>query len=591
MKNNSTFSDEPLSQIEAPLESGEMLALVLIWSRDEPARVGEVWLIPPTPTGQEWTLGRGMPVEMGGGRLKPVRQRPGSLLPTGPLISPRISRDQLLIRVEQNGTLEVENVGRAHLYVRDQETKHTVIAPGDLLELHNELTFLCVRRPGLIPLHPDAKSGSIHVFGAPDVFGMVGESTQMWELRRQIAMLAAQSNHVLILGASGTGKELVARALHISSARRNRPLISRNAATIPEGLIDAELFGNMKNYPNPGMPERSGLVGEADGSSLFLDEFAELPAALQAHLLRVMDDGEYQRLGESGPRRSSFRLIAATNRSQRHLKHDILARLKSRLRLPDLNARREDIPLLTRHLLRRLAVQDPGLALRYFRDGDAAGDPRITPAFMSALVRHRFTTHVRELERILLDAVSESRGRYLDLTAELRRELDSSRSPSSTGGPTQVREKAIDEAIERTVNGRATAFRSSHLPPELPEIEAVGPVPDQLEARPKRAQVNPDLQLPTAHPNGHGSESSPHQRPGGAALSLTIEQLGATVRASLPKGMTYEALNELCEELKAAYVARVLEASDGRLFRAARLLECNRDVIRRCLERHRRSGG
>lgn len=90
--------------------------------------------------------------------------------------------------------------------------------------------------------------------------------------------------------------------------------MARNAATLPEGLLDAELFGNIKNYPNPGTPERAGLVGEADGSTLFLDEIGEISQVAQAHLLRVLDDGEYHRLGEAKARKSHLRLISATNR-------------------------------------------------------------------------------------------------------------------------------------------------------------------------------------------------------------------------------------------------------------------------------------
>ena len=139
----------------------------------------------------------------------------------------------------------------------------------------------------------------------------------------------------LLLGESGTGKELAARAVHQLSQRGRQQFVARNAATLPAGLIDAELFGNAKNYPNPGMPERRGLIGEADGGSLFLDEIGELPVELQAHLLRVLDgDGEYQRLGEGVARRSNFRLIAATNRDPSTLKHDLAARFTARIELP-----------------------------------------------------------------------------------------------------------------------------------------------------------------------------------------------------------------------------------------------------------------
>ena len=134
--------------------------------------------------------------------------------------------------------------------------------------------------------------------------------------------------------------------------------MSRNgSATLPAGLIDAELFGNVANYPNAGMAERPGLIGEADGSTLFLDEIGELPDALQTHLLRVLDDGgEYQRLGDARRRHADLRLIAATNRPVRQLKHDLAARLRLRVHLPGLNERPEDVPLLARFLLQRAAA-------------------------------------------------------------------------------------------------------------------------------------------------------------------------------------------------------------------------------------------
>src|SRR5690606_25111169 len=144
---------------------------------------------------------------------------------------------------------------------------------------------------------------------------------------------------------------------------------------------DAELFGNVKNYPNPGMPERAGLIGEADGSTLFLDEIGDLPNAHQVHLLRVLDDdGEYQRLGESKVRRSSFRLVAATNRPFESLKHDFLARFTHRVTVPGLPERRDDIPLILDSILRRIAKRNATIAARFFerRVGEYA-EPRLAP--------------------------------------------------------------------------------------------------------------------------------------------------------------------------------------------------------------------
>ena len=409
------------SRLGATGSEAATLALVVIWSRQEPDRIGEILLVPsfgPEP----WIFGRGRGNEQR--RLSLVRQRPGADEPTGPLECPRISRVQLHLSMIDGEALLVENLGSCPLMHGGRELTCATVAPGEVVELRNELLFLCVRRE---PMPPPASADlalPLHPFGEADAFGMVGEGPAVWDLRRRIVGAAPHRAHVLILGESGSGKELVARAIHARSSRGGRPIVARNAATIPEGLADAELFGNVRNYPNPGMPERPGLIGEAHGSTLFLDEFAELPPRLQAHLLRVMDEGEYQRLGEATSRRADLRVLAATNRPQGDIKYDILARLQIRIEVPDLNTRREDIPLLARSLLRRLAAADREIAERFFPEGDPGGAPRISPVLMQALVQHHYTTHVRELDRLLLGAALGSRGRYVELVAAVRRDLE-----------------------------------------------------------------------------------------------------------------------------------------------------------------------
>ena len=197
------------------------------------------------------------------------------------------------------------------------------LKPGDTLLLKNQLLLLCARRPLEMRGLRDFPASAVGPFGEPDALGIVGESPAVWRLRDRIAWNAKAGRHVLILGESGTGKELAARALHTLSPLAGRRFVARNAATIPAGLVDAELFGNVKGYPNAGMPERPGLVGEADGGTLFLDEIGELPQSLHANLLRVLDGGEYHRLGGSSARRADIRLIAATNRDPGALKHDL----------------------------------------------------------------------------------------------------------------------------------------------------------------------------------------------------------------------------------------------------------------------------
>ncbi len=417
-------------EVGSTLDSRVPNALVLLWSRDEPERSGEIALLPSGRAGLSVTLGRAE-AEGDPSRLELGRQRPGEITPTGALRSPRVSREQLRFRVRKGGALEVENVGRAPLLVNGEAVSSAELAPGDLLEIQKQALFLVTHRPLLLPRFAEGTpTPAPFRFGEPDAWGVVGESPETWALRERVAFVAGRAAHVLIRGASGTGKELVAQAIHALSPRARGPLVTRNAATIPETLIDAELFGNARNYPNPGMPDRPGLIGESDGGTLFLDEFAEIPPAMQAHLLRVLDQGEYHRLGEARTRKADFRLIAATNRPESAMKEDVLARLRIRVEVPDLNARREDIPLLVVHLLRRVAKSDPHLANRFFPDGNARGRPRVSLALMDALVRRRYSTNVRELESLLWKAMTEVKGDTLDLW-----EGYAESAPPEEGGP------------------------------------------------------------------------------------------------------------------------------------------------------------
>lgn len=397
--------------VQAGPERRRVPALALLWARDEAERVGEVLLL---ERGVRVLLGRSDGPAAGVLRGELVRQRPGRVEPTGPLRSARVSRDQLVLRADADGEIRVENVGRCPLLVNGQEATVATVGPGDRLELLGQVGFLVTERPVSSLPWPEGLPLPRFPFGSADPAGIVGESEAAWKLREEIAFLAPRSGHVLVRGESGTGKELVAQALHGGSGRAGRTFVARNAATIPDSLVDAELFGNARNYPNPGMAERPGLIGEADGGTLFLDEFGELPPSVQAHLLRVLDAGEYQRLGDARPRRSDFRLIAATNRPESALKEDVLARFRLRVVLPGLADRPEDVPLLAVHVLRRAARGDRAVAERCFPDGDVAQLPRVTPALVEALVARPWRTHVRELEAVLWAAIAKSRGGALE---------------------------------------------------------------------------------------------------------------------------------------------------------------------------------
>ncbi len=436
MSGTATLEDDAPSWEAHGLPGVMPLHLVIAWSLEQPGRIGESAVI----TGP-MVLGRGEPEAPAGHTLaRFVRWRPDMAWPTAPLADSRLSRVQLLLRPLVSGALAVENVGRCKLLIDGQERTTAMLRAGDTLTLRNTMVLVVVQRgaPGSTLL--SAPPLASFAFGGPDPHGIVGESAAAWKLRAELAFAARTEHHVLLRGASGVGKELAARALHAMSTRAGRPLVARNAATFPEGLVDAELFGTARNYPNTGSPERVGVVGEADGSFLFLDEIGELAPAMQAHLLRVLDhDGEYQRLGEAKRRRSDLRLIAATNRGLEALKHDFAARFIARIDLPGLGARREDIPLLLRALLRRAAGRDAMIRERFFLPAVAGAEPepRIDPRLVEALLRHAFTHHTRELERLAWRAIASSTGDFVGLTPEVEAELADVSEPEvgETAGP------------------------------------------------------------------------------------------------------------------------------------------------------------
>jgi DNA-binding NtrC family response regulator len=429
-------------------------ALVLAWSAEEPGRIGEVAFT--GPLGQSLVLGRGD--DGSSDRMRFFRQRPGELVEAPPLEGKALSRRQLVVRRFAAG-IEVERVGRCPLFVNGASVDGAAVTPGDVLWLRGQLVLYCCLRPRRLPLARYFPEGAWGSFGEPDAFGMLGESPTMWGLRDQIAFGAKSGVHILLRGDSGTGKELAARAIHGLSARAGKALVSRNAATFPSGLIDAELFGNAKNYPNPGTPERPGLIGQAHGSTLFLDEIGELPQDLQSHLLRVLDEGgEYQRLGEATIRRSDFYLIGATNRPPASLKHDLLARLAVRIELAPLGDRREDIPLLLRSLLLRAAEKSPEIGSRFVVRLGGRADVRVDGALIDALLRRRFATNVRELDGLLWRAMGASPDDVVLFSKAAFAPTDKTPEDSSSALPARVQDR---------MDGAALPARRSpaHAPP------------------------------------------------------------------------------------------------------------------------------
>jgi DNA-binding NtrC family response regulator len=238
---------------------------------------------------------------------------------------------------------------------------------------------------------------------------LVGSSAPMREIYSLIDQVAPSSASVLITGESGTGKELVARTIHKLSPRRDKPFIGINCSAIPETLMESELFGHEKGAFTGAASRRQGCFELADSGTLLLDEIAEMPALLQAKLLRVIEERAIRRLGSKKEINVDVRLLAATNRdpddaiSSGKLRGDLLYRLNVfRIHLPALKDRKEDLPLLAQHLLTQLA--------------DKHGRPArfLSPAAITALQFHAWPGNVRELRNVIERAVIVCSGEQIE---------------------------------------------------------------------------------------------------------------------------------------------------------------------------------
>lgn len=263
---------------------------------------------------------------------------------------------------------------------------------------------------------------------------LVGDSPPMRELRTIIAKVAPTDAAILLRGESGTGKELVARAIHRNSRRAEAPFVAINCASIPETLLESELFGYEKGAFTGADRPKMGLVEVANGGTLFLDEIGDLPVPLQAKVLRMLQEQEVQRVGGLRPIKVNVRLIAATNRDletaiqQRTFRQDLYYRLNViSIELPPLRERAEDIPLLVEHFCAKAA--------RKLR----RTVPRFAPDALEALKRYPFPGNVRELENLierLLILCERDEIQCEDLPEDIRT-LNRSRRPglSATSAP------------------------------------------------------------------------------------------------------------------------------------------------------------
>jgi two-component system, NtrC family, response regulator PilR len=221
---------------------------------------------------------------------------------------------------------------------------------------------------------------------------IIGQSPKMQEMFKLIPKIAQSNSNVLIIGESGSGKELVATALHNLSYRKDKNLITINCAAFSEGLLESELFGHMKGAFTGAMYNKQGLFEIADGGSVFLDEIGEMPISLQAKLLRVIENGTFRRVGGTTDIKVDVRVISATNKDIKEevtsgrFREDLYYRLNVvPINIPPLRERKEDIPLLVEHFLKKTSDN-----LK-----------RITPKAMKLLMDYSWKGNVRELENII----------------------------------------------------------------------------------------------------------------------------------------------------------------------------------------------
>src|SRR5258706_2174076 len=363
---------------------------------------------------------------------------------------------------------------------------------------------------------------------------MLGQAPAMQDVFRAIGRLSQSNVTVLITGESGSGKELVARALHKHSPRANGPFVAINTAAIPKDLLESELFGHERGAFTGAQTTRRGRFEQADGGTLFLDEIGDMPFDLQTRLLRVLSDGQFYRVGGHNPLRSNVRVIAATHQNLEErvklgaFREDLFHRLNViRLRLPALRERREDVPALARFFLHKSA-KELGVEAK-----------RITDAALARLMRFDYPGNVRQLENIC---------HWLTVMA-----------------PSQVVE-------------------AKDLPPELLVDSAMAPVPGGEGGSVAEPTPMPVAPMQTAAPQPVGGLASDVPvAQGSSAPAPWLADLERESRSMLQAG-TPEVWDTLTRKFEAQLIHTALEVTRGRRIEAAQKLGIGRNTITRKIQ-------
>jgi DNA-binding NtrC family response regulator len=355
-------------------------------------------------------------------------------------------------------------------------------------------------------------------------FSMIGSSKAMQDIYETIDSVADSDANILIVGESGTGKELIANAIHFKSLRTKKPFVKINCSALPKELIESELFGHTKGAFTGAASDKIGLIGQAEGGSLMLDEIGEMPLDLQPKLLRVLQERVYFRLGSEKPQMADFRLISATNRNPLEavrdgvLREDLFYRINTiEIRVPPLKERADDIPHLASHFLQEF--------------GEKYGRPiqSLSQLAYEKLFNYAWPGNVRELQNVMERAVLLTKG------------------------------EIIDESVfpfEKSA-GRASAPAASR--PVMPEMngaaQAVAAAPIAMEE-----------QMP--------------------AEAFSLDQIGRVIVSKVPDPAPGTTGEDVFKQLEVAVVTAALERTRGNKQAAAALLGLYRPRLYSMIKRH-----
>ena len=287
---------------------------------------------------------------------------------------------------------------------------------------------------------------------------MIGQSRQMKEVFLRVRQVAKSDTTVLVMGETGTGKELVVRALHDASPRSGKPLVKLNCAALPENLIESELFGHEKGAFTGALKKRIGKFQLAHGGTLFLDEIGELPLPMQAKILRVIQEKEFEPVGSNQTVHSDFRLIVATNRNlqeavqQGSFRMDLFYRLNSfSILLPPLRQRTEDIPLLTDHyghqFARKLGFQYQGF----------------TDVSLERLLAYHWPGNIRELQNLVEQALITQGNQKLQLEPGVSELSSFPAGPATPSAGFEVREEELEDITLEDIEQKKNALEKAYL--------------------------------------------------------------------------------------------------------------------------------